>query len=156
MLSQTLHCLCFPTKLTPFIWLCTWTTSSSPALIRPHSTHLFITWPPGLLSKTSAHYLIFVGVEVVPNSIGLFLTQGKYILDLLDRMSMSDAKPAQTPMSVASPLVASSGTPLLVSKDYRAVVGGLQYLTLTHPDVAYSVNQLSQYVQPLHLIIGPH
>ena len=88
----------------------------------------------------------FLGVEVVPTATGLFLSQRKYILDLLDRMGMSDAKAAPTPMVVTQTLSSHSGTPLEVPKDYRAAVGTLQYLTLTRPDVAFTVNRLSQFM----------
>ena len=87
----------------------------------------------------------FLGVEVIPTTQGLFLTQRQYILDLLDKFGMADAKPAPTPMVVTQALT-TAGTSLDVPKDYRAAVGGLQYLTLTRPDVAFAVNRLSQYM----------
>lgn len=42
----------------------------------------------------------FLGVEVTPTSRGLFLSQRKYISDLLDRMGMLTAKPSTTPMVI--------------------------------------------------------
>lgn len=39
-----------------------------------------------------------------------------------------------------------SGTVLQDPKEYRMVVGSLQYLSLTRPDIAFAVNRLSQYM----------
>lgn len=88
----------------------------------------------------------FLGVEVTPTSKGLFLSQRKYIIDLLDRMSMLHAKPTPTPLIVTHGLSSTSGDLLESPTEYRAAVGGLQYLTLTRPDVAFAVNKLSQFM----------
>lgn len=88
----------------------------------------------------------FLGVEVLPNTKGLFLSQKKYIEDIFCLENMSDAKPVSTPMVVHPPLNLTDGTPLAVPTDYRALVGSLQYLSLTRLDVAYAVNRLSQFM----------
>lgn len=38
------------------------------------------------------------------------------------------------------------GMPLIDPTDYQSIVSGLQYLSLTHPDIAFSVNKLSQFM----------
>ncbi|XP_019087595.1 PREDICTED: uncharacterized protein LOC109127409 [Camelina sativa] len=58
---------------------------------------------------------------------------------------MLGAKPVATPMS-QSPLTLHSGTPLADAKTYRMVIGTLQYLAFTRPDIAFAVNRLSQYM----------
>ena len=88
----------------------------------------------------------FLGVEVQPTSYGLFLSQQRYIIDLLDKMAMLDAKPVPTPMLTSQHLTASTGAVLEEPTAYRAAVGSLQYLTLTRPDVAYAVHKLSQFM----------
>ena len=88
----------------------------------------------------------FLGVEVTPTVHGLFLNQRKYIIDLLGRLGMADAKPSPTPMVATQTLRATSGTVLEAPTAYRAALGGLQYLTLTRPDVAFAVNKLSQFM----------
>lgn len=89
----------------------------------------------------------FLGVEVIPNTHGLFLNQTKYIHDLLPRYTMDDCKPVSTPMATHTPLLHSHGTSVPNPSDYRAIVGSLQYLSLTRPDVAFAVNKLAQYMQ---------
>lgn len=88
----------------------------------------------------------FLGVEVTPHKDGLFLNQRKYIADLLTRTRMTEAKPASTPLVTNSVLILQSGTALSDPTEYRTIVGSLQYLSLTRPDIAYTVNKLSQFM----------
>ncbi|KAK1680235.1 hypothetical protein QYE76_041083 [Lolium multiflorum] len=90
----------------------------------------------------------FLGLEVTYDDTGLSLTQQKYSQDLLRRAGMLQCKPATTPMSPSQLLTSVDGT-LLSSEEateYRSVVGGLQYLTLTRPDISYAVNRVCQYL----------
>jgi hypothetical protein len=72
------------------------------------------------------------------------LTQEKYASDLLKRVGMSNCKPVASPLSTSEKLFVHEGTPL-GAKDvinYRSVVGALQYLTLTRPDIVFLVNKV--------------
>ncbi|PNY16224.1 hypothetical protein L195_g012939 [Trifolium pratense] len=89
----------------------------------------------------------FLGVEVIPSAAGMFLSQRKYITDLLHKSGMADAKPASTPLSATTQLLKNSGDPLPSPTEYRALVGSLQYLSLTRPDIAFSTNKLAQFMQ---------
>jgi histone deacetylase 1/2 len=91
----------------------------------------------------------FLGVEVTrPSAGGLLLSQRKYALELLRRSGMLKCKPAHTPMSASDKLSVLDGE-LLAPDDatlYRSIVGGLQYLTVTRPDLSYVVNRVCQYL----------
>lgn len=97
-----------------------------------------------LKDPTDLHY--FLGIEVTRTRSGLHLMQRKYIIDLLTKMHMLDAKPVTTPQATTPKLSLSTGTPLADAKEYRMVIGSLQYLSYTRPDIAYSVNRLSQFM----------
>lgn len=100
----------------------------------------------------------FLGVEVFPHEQGLFLSQKKYIGDLLARANMSNAKAISTPMVSHPPLTLDDGSPLPNPTEYRALVGGLQYLSLTRMDDAFSVNRLSQFMHrptDIHTLDSP-
>lgn len=97
-----------------------------------------------LKDPTDLHY--FLGIEVTRTSSGLHLMQRKYIIDLLTKMHMLDAKPVSTPQATTPRLSLSSGTVLDSPTEYRKLIGSLQYLTYTRPDIAYSVNRLSQFM----------
>ncbi|KAH1115377.1 hypothetical protein J1N35_008755 [Gossypium stocksii] len=52
---------------------------------------------------------------------------------------------------VSSPTLTSLvDTPLDDGTTYRQVVGGIQYLCLTRPDIAFVVNKVSQYMHQAH------
>ncbi|PNX93880.1 retrovirus-related Pol polyprotein from transposon TNT 1-94 [Trifolium pratense] len=93
----------------------------------------------------SIHF--FLGVEVIPTSQGLFLSQHKYIRDLLDRTKMADAKIVHSPMSTSTSLTQHNGASSVNITEYRSMIGSLQYLSMTRPDIAYTVNKLAQFMQ---------
>lgn len=111
----------------------------------PTLNHFIQQLPNQFALKDLGTLSYFLGVEVIPTTHGLFVTQRQYIIDLLGRLGMTDTKPAPMPMVVTQSLIAASTT-LDVPKDYRFVVGGLQYLTLTRPNVTFAVNRQSQYM----------
>lgn len=88
------------------------------------------------------HY--FLGIEVKKVHNGLLLTQEKYASDILHKAGMRNCKAAPTPLSSSEQLSISAGTPLGAedSTQFRSMVGALQYLTLTRPDLAFSVNKV--------------
>jgi hypothetical protein len=90
------------------------------------------------------HY--FLGMEATSTRDGLILSQQRYILDLLQKSNMSEAKPIKTPMSTAHALSLLSGDPLTNPSPSRSLVGALQYLSLTRPDISFAVNKVSQFM----------
>ena len=118
-------------------------TGSSPS----HLTSFVTTLAQRFSLKDLGTLSYFLGIEVIPNSHGLFLNQSKYIIDLLTRHNMHDSKPVNTPMATHPPLLHSHGSPTSNHTDYRAIVGSLQYLSFTRPDVVFTVNKLAQFMQ---------
>ncbi|KAM1004535.1 hypothetical protein ACFX2C_004724 [Malus domestica] len=90
------------------------------------------------------HY--FLGIQITYHSTGLFLSQAKYITDLLHKTDMSLSKPCHTPCLPYTRLLKDDGTPFHNPALYRSVVGALQYLTFTRPDIAFSVHQVCQFM----------
>lgn len=85
------------------------------------------------------HY--FLGITVERSSEGFFLSQGKYADELLDKANMSSCSPSSTPIDTSAKISSASGTPVADASAYRSIVGGLQYLTMTRPDITYAVQQ---------------
>ncbi|KAI3677545.1 hypothetical protein L6452_36811 [Arctium lappa] len=54
---------------------------------------------------------------------------------------MSSCKPCATPVDTSSKLIASDSPLLADGTQYRSLAGALQYLTFTHPDITYAVQQ---------------
>jgi hypothetical protein len=90
----------------------------------------------------------FLGIEVQHTTHGLFLTQQKYICDLLMWTNMTTSNGVHTPMYPCDKLAMSNGTPLSSedSTRYRSVVGALQYLSLTRPDISFAINHVCQFM----------
>ena len=82
------------------------------------------------------------------NKHDLLLTQSKYGRDLIHHAGLKDCKAVSTPMTVSEKLTKNIGDPLdnNTATKYRSLVGGLQYLTLTRPDIAFAVNKVCQYL----------
>ncbi|GKV07965.1 hypothetical protein SLEP1_g19658 [Rubroshorea leprosula] len=87
----------------------------------------------------------FLGVNAIFTPAGLFLSQAQYIRDLLDKFGMAEAKPISSPMATAA-LQLHQGLKLSDPSSYRSLVGSLQYLNLTRPDITFAVNRLSQFL----------
>ncbi|PKA55473.1 putative mitochondrial protein [Apostasia shenzhenica] len=88
----------------------------------------------------------FLGISTTRRDDGLFLSQSKYASNLLDRASMSSCNPARTPIEVTDKLSQTGSTPFSDPSYYRSIVGALQYLTFTRPDIAYVVQQVSLFM----------
>ncbi|KAI3780486.1 hypothetical protein L2E82_10467 [Cichorium intybus] len=88
----------------------------------------------------------FLGLEVSYTTDGLFLCQSKYANDILDRAGLRESKPVHTPLAPHDSFT-SIGDPFSDTTLYRSLVGALQYLTITRPDISYAVNQVSQFLQ---------
>ncbi|CAL2260165.1 unnamed protein product [Prunus armeniaca] len=86
----------------------------------------------------------FLGIEVARSKHGIFLSQRKYVLDLLAKTRMLDCKPIDTPSEQKLGLY-----PDQVPTDkecYQRLVGKLIYLAYTRPDIAYAVSVVSQLI----------
>jgi hypothetical protein len=89
---------------------------------------------------------IFLGIEVIPTTSGVLLSQQRYITDILSRTKMLEAKPVSTPMTSSTNLSTYEGEPFFDQTLFRSTVGALQYLSITYPDIAFAVNKLSQFM----------
>ncbi|XP_019162223.1 PREDICTED: uncharacterized protein LOC109158784 [Ipomoea nil] len=87
----------------------------------------------------------FLGIETVSRDGGLFLSQQRYMQDILTRAGMVDCKSMATPIPVSRP-VPDSVAPYADPMQYRSHLGTLQHLTVTHPDLSFAVNRICQHM----------
>ncbi|GKA77945.1 putative RNA-directed DNA polymerase [Tanacetum coccineum] len=86
----------------------------------------------------------FLGIEIVPHVSGILLSQKKYILELLQSAGLSNCNLVSSPMVTSSSLSLDDAFSNPVK--YRQVVGSLQYVTLSRPDIAFAVNKVCQFM----------
>ncbi|CAL1400034.1 unnamed protein product [Linum trigynum] len=87
----------------------------------------------------------FLGLEVNRTTDGIHVSQRKYCTELLKEAGFDECKPAKTPSSVKQVLSAADGDPFLDISKYKHLLGQLQYLTSTRPDISFAVQQLCQF-----------
>ena len=99
------------------------------------------------LKDLGGHHF-FLGIEVKNVASGIFRSREKYVQYILERVGMKGCKPSPTPLSTSEKLSLHDVELLGVedSTTYRSVVGALQYLTLTRPDICFSVNKVCQFL----------
>lgn len=88
----------------------------------------------------------FLGIETHWLADGLLLSQHKYILDLLQRARMIECKGISTPTVSRDNIFSDNSSFFADPTLYRSIVGGHQYLSLTRPEVCFSIHKASQYL----------
>ncbi|CAL9010097.1 unnamed protein product, partial [Prunus brigantina] len=88
----------------------------------------------------------FLGLQVLHQNGTLHINQLKYAHDLLQNANLLNSKPASTPLAAKVLLSVSDGALISNPTEYRELVGSLQYLTLTRPDISFAVNTVAQFM----------
>jgi len=88
----------------------------------------------------------FLGIEVAYSKEGIFLSQRKYILDLLKETGLLGGKGVCTPVEPNARLSEDNDSPPVDRGRYQRLVGRLIYLSHTRPDITYSVSLVSQFM----------
>jgi hypothetical protein len=87
----------------------------------------------------------FLGFQVKQLQEGTFISQTKYIQDILNKFGMKDAKPIKTPMGTNGHLDLDTGGKSVDQKVYRSMIGSLLYLCASRPDIMLSVCMCARF-----------
>jgi hypothetical protein len=91
----------------------------------------------------------FLGIKVYRSKLSIFLSQRKYVLDLLVEIGMLDCKLVDTLIIQNHCLVEYLDQVSINRERYQKLVGRLIYLSHTRPDIAHAVNSVSQFMHNL-------
>jgi hypothetical protein len=77
----------------------------------------------------------FLGFQIKQLQEGTFISQTKYIQDILKKFGMKNVKPIKTPMGTHGHLDLDMGGKSIDQKVYRSMIGSLLYLCVSRPDI---------------------
>ncbi|GJX54300.1 putative ribonuclease H-like domain-containing protein [Tanacetum coccineum] len=81
----------------------------------------------------------FLGLQVQQKEDGIFISQDKYVGEILKKFNYSDVKTASTPVDLEKPLVKDGDVDDVDVHLYRSMIGSLMYLTASRPDIMFAV-----------------
>jgi hypothetical protein len=86
-----------------------------------------------------------LGLQIKQLKDGTFVSQGKYIKDMLKKFSMNEAKKISTPMGTNGNLDSNASGNMVDQKLYRSMIGSLLYVTVSRLDVMFSVCMCARF-----------
>ncbi|GJZ53872.1 putative ribonuclease H-like domain-containing protein [Tanacetum coccineum] len=81
----------------------------------------------------------FLGLQVKQTTAGIFLSQDKYVKDILNKFDFRTIKPASTPIEAHKSLGKDEEGEDVDVHLYRSMIGCLMYLTASRPDIMFAV-----------------
>ena len=119
---------------------------------------LFLIGEDGLITDTKRNLVVefemkdlgimhyFLGMDVWQSTDGVFLSQGKYTVEILKRFGMMDCKAMTTPMASNLKLLSDASSESVDATMYRQMIGSLMYLMNMRPDIFFAMNTLIQFL----------
>jgi hypothetical protein len=87
----------------------------------------------------------FLGLQIKQLKDGIFVSQSKYLNDILKKFGLENAKPIKTPMATNGHLDLDEGGTIVDQKLFRSIIGSLLYITASRPIVIFSVCMCARF-----------
>lgn len=87
----------------------------------------------------------FLGLQVTQLDDGIFISQAKYVKEMLKKFDMENCKPITTPLVVGYKLGKDDTSLDVDQKKYRSIIGGLLYLTNSTPNIMQVVCLVARF-----------
>nr|GEW66163.1 putative ribonuclease H-like domain-containing protein [Tanacetum cinerariifolium] len=99
----------------------------------------------------------FLGLQVRQKKDGIFISQDKYVTEIIKKHGFTEVKNASTPMETQKPLLKDEDGEEVDVHMYRSMIGSLMYLTSSRPDIMFVVSacarfQVNPKVSHLHVV----
>ncbi|GKD85777.1 putative ribonuclease H-like domain-containing protein, partial [Tanacetum coccineum] len=113
---------------------------------------VYVCQPPGFedsnfpnrMSSMGEHTL-FLGLQVQQKKDGIFISQDKYVGEILKKFGFTEVKTTSTPMETQKPLIKDEDGEEVDVHLYRSMIGSLMYLTSSRPDIMFAVCSYSPF-----------
>ena len=115
--------------------------SSLTILTRNFATKMQEEFEMSMLGELS----IFLGLQVTQTEKGIFISQAKYIKEMLKKFQMEENKPMSTPMVTGCKLSLEDDLPKVDQMIYRSMVGSFIYSTSTIPNIMQVVGLVGRF-----------
>ncbi|GJY81677.1 putative reverse transcriptase domain-containing protein [Tanacetum coccineum] len=88
---------------------------------------------------------LFLGLQVQQKKDGIFISQDKYVGEILKKFGFTEVKTASTPMETQKPLLKDEDGKKVDVHMYRSMIGSLMHLTSSRPDIMFAVCVCARY-----------
>ncbi|GJZ93820.1 putative ribonuclease H-like domain-containing protein, partial [Tanacetum coccineum] len=87
----------------------------------------------------------FLGLQVKQKEDGIFISQDKYVTEILKKFGFNDVKTTSIPMETQKLLLKDEDGEEMDVHLYRSMIGSLMYLTSSRPDIMFAVCACARY-----------
>ncbi|GKA50407.1 putative ribonuclease H-like domain-containing protein, partial [Tanacetum coccineum] len=98
-----------------------------------------------LVQVSMGELAFFLGLQVKQKNDGIFISQDKYVAEILKKFGFLEVKTASTPMETQKPLLKDEDGEEVNVHLYRSMIGSLMYLTSSRPDIMFAVCACARY-----------
>ncbi|GKA57601.1 putative ribonuclease H-like domain-containing protein, partial [Tanacetum coccineum] len=91
------------------------------------------------IKRVKGELTFFLGLQVTQKDDGIFISQDKYVDEILKKFGFSTVKTASTPMETSKPLLKVAEAENVDVHLYRSMIGSLMYLIASRPDIMFAV-----------------
>ncbi|GKC25202.1 putative ribonuclease H-like domain-containing protein [Tanacetum coccineum] len=109
---------------------------------------VYVCQPPGFEDpdfpdrmSSMGELTFFLGLQVKQKKDGIFISQDKYVAEILKKFRFTKVKTASTSMETQKPLLKDEDGEEVDVHMYRSMIGSLMYLTSSRPDIMYLKDQ---------------
>nr|GEV69399.1 uncharacterized mitochondrial protein AtMg00810-like [Tanacetum cinerariifolium] len=108
-------------------------------------------------SIVAGELTFFLGLQVKQKKDGIFISQDKYVAEILKKFRFTEVKTASTPIETQKPLLKDENGKEVDVHMYRSMIGSLMYLTSSRLDIMFAVYACARYqvnpkVSHLHVV----